>query len=93
VLVTGSTDALNEVSQLQKEAKPARLDVNSNKTIFIKNIKNNSITNKVILNEVPYEEVPCFKYLASIVTYCDDVMVEIKKELLQVTAASTLLRV
>ena len=73
-------DAINEVlCQLQKEAKPAWLDISNNKRKFMRNIKNNNTTNNVILNEVSYEEVSCFKYVGSMVTYKNDVTAEIKE--------------
>ena len=45
----------------------------------MRNLKNyNNNTNKVILNYVPYEEVSNFKYLGSLVTYNNDIMVEMQ---------------
>jgi Reverse transcriptase (RNA-dependent DNA polymerase). len=80
VISSRNTDALNEVLyQLQMKAKSAGLDINHNKTKFMRNIKNyNNNTNKVILNSTPCEEVSYFKYLGSLVTYNNDIMVEIQ---------------
>jgi hypothetical protein len=66
------------------KAKSAGLAINYNKTKFMRNIKNyNNNTNKLILNDVPYEEVSHFKYLSSLVTYNNDIMAEMP----QVTVA------
>ena len=79
MILTRNIDSLNEVLyQLQMEAKLIGLDINHNKTEFMRNIKkytNNTI--KVILNNVPYVEVSCFTYLGSLVTY-NNIMIGIK---------------
>jgi hypothetical protein len=80
VILTRNTDALNGVLyQLQMKAEAAGLDINHNKIKFMRIIKNyNNNTNKVILNDVPYEAVSHFKYLGSLVTYNNDIMVEMQ---------------
>jgi hypothetical protein len=60
------------------EAKFVGLDINHNKTEFMRNIKNyTNNTIKVILKDVLYAEVLCFTYLGSLVTY-NNIMIEIK---------------
>ena len=61
------------------KAKSVGLAINHNKTKLMRNIKNyNNNTNKVILNDVPYEEVSHFKYLGSLVTYNNNIMIEMQ---------------
>ena len=78
MILTRNIDSLNGVLyQLQMEAKFVGLDINHNKTEFMRNIKNYiNNTIEVILNDVPYAEVSCFTYLGSLVTY-NNIMTEI----------------
>jgi len=89
VILTRNIDSLNEVLyQLQMEAKFVGLDINHNKTEFMRNIKNyTNNTIKVILSNVPYVEVSCFMYLGSVVTYNNNNMIGIKDRMPQVNVA------
>jgi len=61
------------------KVKSVGLAINHNKNKLMRNIKNyNNNTNKVILNDVPYEEVSHFKYLGSLVTYNNNIMIEMQ---------------
>jgi len=50
---------------------------NLNKINFTSGCSNN--TNKLILNDVPYEDVSCFQYRSSLVTNNGDIGVKIKE--------------
>jgi hypothetical protein len=68
------------------EANLTALGNNRSKTNFRRNIKNcNKNTNKLILDDVPYEDVSGLQYRSS-VTNNNDITVEIK----EITASVTL---
>ena len=81
--------ALNNVPyRLQTEAFSIALGNHRNKINFMRLIKiciNN--TNKLILNDIPHEDISCFQYGIFLVTNISDIMVEIKEIITSLTLA------
>jgi hypothetical protein len=74
-------DALNNVPyRLQTEAFSIALGNHRNKVNLMRHIKNCiNNTNKIILNNIPHEDVSSFQYGIFLVTNISDIMVEIKE--------------
>jgi hypothetical protein len=87
VILGRSVTAIEEVvTQLQEATQTAGLIINQEKTKYMEITRKTDIEQALVINDMLFEEVNCFKYLGSMITSKNEIKEEIKARITAVNS-------